>query len=261
MGSERFESSLWNRVEASGSGKFGWLLLVRRARSTLTPASRGTGGRVCDERKESMISASTKRVAIPGTGRELVTCAVCSVQFEAYRSNYRVVCSAACSTVVRSRQRVPEHWPRVSSIWRGMLFRCHNEKSPAWEYYGGRGITVCDEWRESVSAFYEWAIASGYGPALEIDRRDINAGYSPDNCRWATRSQQMQNTRKKCDAVTSRYRGVSWCTNASKWRAQLSGAGRRSPHIGLFLTEVEAARAYDAVAKQEFGEFASLNFV
>lgn len=141
-----------------------------------------------------------------------------------------------------------------------MLFRCHNATCPAWKYYGGRGVAVCGEWRDSFEAFYAWAIGSGYAYPLEIDRINHAGRYEPSNCRWATRQQQMQNTGKRRDAKTSGYRGVSWCANAGKWRAQIHGTKRSSTHIGLFLTEVEAARAYDAIAKQEFGEFASLNF-
>ena len=62
--------------------------------------------------------------------------------------------------------------------------------------YGGRGITVCDEWSDSYLVFKEWAVKSGYKEGLEIDRKNNNKGYHPDNCRWVTHLKNMQNTRR-----------------------------------------------------------------
>ena len=64
-----------------------------------------------------------------------------------------------------------------------MKERCYNHKNHAWKTYGGRGIDICDEWREDVFAFRDWALSHGYADNLSIDRID-NDKYSPDNCRW-----------------------------------------------------------------------------
>ena len=84
---------------------------------------------------------------------------------------------------------------RLYSIWQGMKKRCYSKKQINFKYYGGRGITVCDVWRNSFEAFRDWALANGYRNDLTLDRIDPNGNYSPDNCRWATWSQQNKNKR------------------------------------------------------------------
>lgn len=76
-----------------------------------------------------------------------------------------------------------------------MKTRCNNPNAKNYHDYGGRGITVCDEWVHNYPAFKEWALTHGYSDDLSLDRRDNEKGYTPENCRWATRLQQNNNRR------------------------------------------------------------------
>lgn len=86
---------------------------------------------------------------------------------------------------------------RLYSVWRGMKQRCSPSASPDnIDKYYQKGIRVCATWRESFEAFRDWALANGYRDDLTIDRLDSDKDYTPDNCRWATYSEQNKNRRR-----------------------------------------------------------------
>ena len=101
---------------------------------------------------------------------------------------------------------------RIYRIFRGIKNRCLNKNLPQYKNYGGRGIVICDEWKNDFMAFYTWAMANGYKDTLTIDRIDSDGNYEPSNCRWADRKTQGRNTKRNRLLY---YNGKTYC--ASKW--------------------------------------------
>jgi hypothetical protein len=121
-----------------------------------------------------------------------------------------------------------------------MVNRCHNTNAHAFEHYGGRGISVCDRWRESYDNFLT---DMGRKPSARhsIDRIDVNGVYEPSNCRWATYKVQARNTRVRKDN-TSGHRGVSWSKSRGKYVAYIA-VNSRTIELGGFDKIEDAIRA------------------
>lgn len=115
-------------------------------------------------------------------------------------------------------------------IWCSMIDRCHRELNHAYARYGGRGIFVCDEWRNSFESFISHV---GMRPSKNhsIDRIDNDKGYFPGNCRWATVEQQSTNKRKEKNN-SSGFVGVT-ATKNNKWMARIS-VNKKVIYIGTF---------------------------
>lgn len=94
-----------------------------------------------------------------------------------------------------NRKENPVSKMRIYHIYQGMKSRCFNKKSDNYANYGGRGITICQEWLDDFMNFYNWAIENGYEETLSIDRIEVNGNYEPSNCRWATNAEQQRNKR------------------------------------------------------------------
>ena len=93
----------------------------------------------------------------------------------------------------RSKHKLSNH--RLYNIWAHIKQRCCNPNNAGYKNYGGRGISVCEEWENSFEAFYVWAIKNGYKENLTIDRIDNEKGYYPANCRWTSVLEQNKNKR------------------------------------------------------------------
>lgn len=117
---------------------------------------------------------------------------------------------------------------RLYRIYEGMKTRCENPKRREYKNYGGRGIAVCNEWKDDFKAFYRWAMGNGYAENLTIERKDVNKGYSPKNCCWIPQENQSNNKRNtifltynnetKPMSVWARELGVSYWT--LRWRKE-----------------------------------------
>lgn len=112
------------------------------------------------------------------------------------RSGVVVSCGCYHKDDIRVRETTHnESKTRLFHIWQKMKSRCYNAKNKFYSYYGGRGISVCDEWKDDYSAFSAWSKSNGYDDTLTIDRIDHDGNYCPQNCRWVSRKVQQNNTR------------------------------------------------------------------
>lgn len=102
--------------------------------------------------------------------------------------------SNARHAIARNR-KYPVHDPHMWTVWHNMLSRCYDPRNIGWHSYGGRGITVCAEWRTDFLAFLAWALSANYEPGLTLDRRLTNGHYEPGNCRFLTVTEQNRNRR------------------------------------------------------------------
>jgi hypothetical protein len=141
--------------------------------------------------------------------RVLVRCS-CQAQTEkvVFLFNVRHGKTTSCGCVQKSRasqsakiksKKHGMHGHRLYGIWQSMKHRCYNKKNNAYAYYGGRGIGVCDRWQKFENFVSD--MGDSYQEGLTIERKDYDLGYSPDNCCWATITEQSRNKRNNVNAT------------------------------------------------------------
>lgn len=138
--------------------------------------------------------------------------------------------SCGCFQKKQLRERSKTHGDsntRLYKIWLGIKKRCLNKKSSRYSYYGGRGITICNDWLDYKN-FKTWAEKNGYSENLSIDRIDCNGSYCPENCRWATCRQQANNRRTNhiLEYKGKKHSMTDWCKflglNYNKIRSRIN---------------------------------------
>ena len=177
-------------------------------------------------------------------------CGLCGSEFKTVLNSVKIgdTKSCGCYSKRRTSETHKTHGlgsTKLYNIWTKMKDRILNPKNKAYTDYGGRGITICDEWKNDFMSFYNWAMSNGYeeNKGLSIDRIDNDGNYCPENCRWTTQTIQARNQRIRKNN-TSGYRGVSFREDRNKYKAQIC-VNNKNKGLGYFQTAVEAGIAYN----------------
>ena len=178
----------------------------------------------------------------------LYKCGFCGTDFKANTNSIKSKNTKSCGCYSKqlTKERNTKHnlsYTRIYRIWKNIKTRILNPKKERYINYGGRGITICEEWKNDFISFYNWAMENGYSDELSIDRIDNDGNYCPENCRWTTRTIQNRNQRKRRDN-TSGYKGVSYNKRRGDYIAQIK-VNHKKIYLGYFQTAVEGAIAYN----------------
>ena len=177
-------------------------------------------------------------------------CGFCGTNFKAniYAINRGHTKSCGCYQKRRMSDTLKTHElckSKLYGVWTSIKSRTLNPKYKYYLDYGGRGITICEEWKNNFKSFYDWAMSNGYeeNRGLSIDRIDNDGNYCPENCRWTTQTIQTRNQRIPKNN-TSGYKGVYLNKRRGKYQTCIS-VNKKQIYLGLYPTAVEAGIAYN----------------
>lgn len=171
----------------------------------------------------------------------LYECAYCGKEFEGSVDSVKRGQTKSCGCLRGDIHGLTSH--KFYHTWNGMVQRCTNPKNKNYKNYGGRGITVCEEWLD-IRNFVDWAKATHPNiKGMTLDRIDNDKGYNPENCRWADVITQNINQRIKKNN-TSGFVGICWNNKNNNWMAKIK-SGDFFIYIGSFHTKEEAVLARD----------------
>lgn len=142
---------------------------------------------------------------------------------------------------------------RLYHIYYGMKARCYNPNNHKYKNYGGRGITICDEWMNSFESFRDWSLANGYRDDLSIDRINSDGNYEPSNCRWADNITQENN---RTNNTIYEYKNIfhtqkEWCELLGCNRSTITRAIKRGLTFEQFIENYEAGQRVIELLKGE----------
>ena len=135
----------------------------------------------------------------------------------------------------------------IYGAWRNMIRRCKDPKEKEYKNYGARGISVCVEWEDNVTTFYNWAMQNGYKEGLVLDREDNEGNYEPNNCRWINTNVSAENKRLLRYDNKTGYRGIMFRKKKNlkrPWRAMINW-NNIAYKLGYYSTPRQAAQAYN----------------
>lgn len=167
----------------------------------------------------------------------------CGKETSVHSNNLRRGYTRSCGCVRNSKtsERAKKHGMHGSNLyerWKSMKERCEDLNNPN---YGGKGIKVCDEWKDNFQAFAEWAMANGYDPKLQIDRMDGTGNYEPSNCRWVTAKVNSENRKDVKKVKVTSENGIEIFNSASE-AAKAYGVSRSVVHRALKGVHVREQR-------------------
>lgn len=157
--------------------------------------------------------------------------------------------SCGCEKLLKLMSRSTKHGyskTRLYRVYHGMVDRCCDVNNKSYKDYGGRGITICDQWLNEKISFFEWACNNGYTDDLTIERKNVNGNYEPSNCTFIPNEEQALNRRTRIDNKSGHI-GISKRNKSGKWIVRVTINKKR-----IYLGEYELLK--DAVSAKETAE-------